>query len=173
MRQLEKLLGVRTLLLVAALTTQTQPDFSGRWSAAPAPAASGVRGVSIEPGTIGSGWGSELTIDQRAGRLTVDRLQFSTYDMQQPLRFVYALDGSETRNIVNMGRGPQEFVSHAAWEGAALVITTTYDFRDPVAGKIASGGMRQVVALDSSGSLTVTTTHRGSDMTASTIYKKR
>lgn len=173
MRQLEKLFGVGLLVLGTAVAAQSQPDFSGRWTSAPPAAASGVRGVSVEPGTMGSGWGPELTIDQRAGRLTVDRLQFSTYDMQAPLRFIYALDGSENRNVINMGRGPQEFVSRAAWEGATLVITTTYDFRDPMSGKITSGGMRQIVALDSSGSLVVTTTHRGSDATASTIYKKR
>jgi len=33
--------------------------------------------------------------------------------------------------------------------------------------------MRQVLALDPSGSLVITTIHDGSDATASTIYKKR
>jgi hypothetical protein len=173
MKQLEKVFGVWVFVLAAALAAQTPPDFSGRWASATPAAASGVRGVSIEPGTLGSGWGTELTIDQRAGQLTVDRLQFSTYDMQPPLRFIYALDGSESRNVVNMGRGPQEFVSRANWEGTTLVITTTYDFRDPVSGKITSGGMRQAVTLDSSGSLVVTTAHRGSEVTAATTYKKR
>jgi len=173
MKQLEKVLGAWVLVLGAVLAAQAQPDFSGRWAAAPPAAASGVRGVSVEPGTLGSGWGTEFTIDQRSGRLTVDRMQFSAYDMQPPLRFVYALDGAETRIVINMGRGPQEFVSRAAWDGATLVITTTYEFRDGATGKSASRGMRQVLALDPSGSLVITTIHDGSDATASTIYKKR
>ena len=173
MKQLEKVFGVWVLALAAAVTAQTPPDFSGRWASAPPAATSGVRGVPIEPATMGSGWGTELTIDQRAGRLTVDRLLFSTYDMQAPLRFVYALDGSETRTVVNMGRGPQEFVSRAAWEGATLVITTTYEFRDVVTGKTTSRGMRHVLALDPSGSLVITTAHEGAGGAASTIYTRR
>lgn len=173
MKQFETVFGVSVLALAAAVTAQTLPDFSGRWASAPPAAASGVRGVSIEPATMGSGWGPELTIDQRAGRLTVDRLLFSTYDMQAPLRFVYALDGSETRTVVNMGRGPQEFVARAAWEGATLVITTTYELRDVVTGKNGSRGMRHVLAFDPSGSLVITTTHDGAAGATSTTYTRR
>ena len=62
MKQLEKVFGVWVLALAAAVTAQTPPDFSGRWASAPPAATSGVRGVPIEPATMGSGWGTELTI---------------------------------------------------------------------------------------------------------------
>ncbi len=42
------------------------------------------------------------------------------------MRFVYALDGSESRNVINIGRGPQEQLSHAAWQGGDLVIVTRH-----------------------------------------------
>jgi hypothetical protein len=177
MAQLEKVFGVSILVLLAtAAAAQTQPDFSGRWTAPEPAAASGVRGVSIEPGTMGSGLGAEMTIEHRASRLTVERAQFSQYDMQPPLRFTYALDGSESRNIVNMGRGPQELVSKAAWQGASLVITTSHRFSNPQTGKTETGDVRQMLSLDASGSLVVTTTHGGvlggPSSTSATTYRK-
>ena len=63
----------------AAAAAQTPPDFSGRWTAPPPATASGVRGVSIATGTMGSGWGDEITIAQDGSRLTVERAQFSQY----------------------------------------------------------------------------------------------
>jgi hypothetical protein len=178
MTQLEKLFGVAGLagFVVMAAAAQTQPDFSGRWTAPAPPAASGIRGVAIEPGTLGSGFGAEMTIDHGPARLTVERAQFSPYDMQPPLRFTYALDGSESRNVVNMGRGPQELVSKAAWQDGSLVITTSYRFRNPQTGKTETSDVRQMLSLDGSGSLVVTTTHAGvlggPSSTSTTTYKK-
>ena len=41
--------------------------------------------------------------------------------MQPPTKLVYRLDGSESRNTVNIGRGPQEQVSRAKWDGERLI----------------------------------------------------
>src|SRR5215212_4401588 len=65
------------------------PDFSGRWIVATQPAP-GSRGE------MGSGWGPAVTITQDSQRLTVEYAFFGRGDMQPPLKFVYALDGSET-----------------------------------------------------------------------------
>jgi hypothetical protein len=168
------------LLLAAGLAmAQGRPDFSGRWTAVPpsSPAA-GDRGASgaAAAGTMGSGWGATLTIEQNASTLVVERAQFSQYDMQPPLRLTYTLDGAESRNTINMGRGPQALVSKAAWQGSSLVITTSFRFSNPRTGTAEASDLTQVLSLDTSGSLVVTTTLGaalgGEASTTSTVYKK-
>ena len=56
--------------------------------------------------------------------------------MQPPVRFAYALDGSESRNVVNVGRGPQEQVSHVAAKGDALVISTRHGAGTPLSSDV-------------------------------------
>jgi hypothetical protein len=178
MAPLEKVFGVWALVLLAATATaQTRPDFSGRWTVPPEPSAAGASsGGSQVSSTMGSGWGGEITITQTAASLTVERAQFSQYDMQPPLRFTYALDGSESRNTINMGRGPQELASKAAWREPSLVISTTYPFSNPRTGKAETIDVRQELSLDASGSLVVTTTRvdppDGPPSTATTKYVK-
>jgi hypothetical protein len=178
MASLEKVLVTMALTLgTAASVAQTLPDFSGRWAAPEPGPASGVRGVSIEPGTMGSGWGTEITIEHKGAALAVERAMFSQYDMQPPMRFTYALDGTESRNVINMGRGPQELISKAAWKDAALVITTSYRFQNPHGGKTETSEVTQTLSLDASGSLVVTTTRSGvlggQPSSSTTTYKKR
>jgi hypothetical protein len=179
--QLQVVLAVPALLLVATTAmAQGGPDFSGRWTAVPdsSPAAGGRGGSGAAPvvGTMGSGWGDALTIDQNASALVVERAQFSQYDMQPPMRLTYALDGSESRNTVNMGRGPQELVSKAVWQHTSLVITTSFRFSNPRSGAAETSDLKQVLSLDASGSLVITTTLGvalgGPASTTSTTYKK-
>ena len=176
MVRLEKVFGLPALLLLAATAAaQTPPDFSGRWTALPEPPAAGS-GTAIAPGTMGSGWGADITITQDAARLTVERAQFSQYDMQPPMRFTYNLDGSESRNTINMGRGPQALVSKAASQDASLVITTTFPFSQPEGGRAETFEVRQVLSLDVSGALVITTTRSGlgggPPSTSTTTYRK-
>ena len=152
---------------------QSKPDFSGRWTTDPDPAAAaaappappragtppagtGQRGGGR--GDMGSGWGSTITITQDATRLTVEYAFFGRGDMQPPLKFVYALDGSETRNSVMMGRGIQQSASTAVWQGDTLVITTIHAFPDPETGKAAGVEVKQALSLESPTSLVVETT---------------
>ena len=86
------------------------------------------QGGQIAPATMGSGWGSDITVTHDATTLTIEYAQFGRYDMQPPVKFVYLLNGSESRNTINMGRGPQEQVSKTAWDGNKLVITTRHSF---------------------------------------------
>jgi len=176
--RLEKVFGVAALVLLATgAAAQSRPDFSGRWTAIPEPpAAGGGPPAATAAATMGSGWGPEITITQNAGTLILERAQFSQYDLQPPMRLTYALDGSESRNTINMGRGPQESVSKATWQDATLAITTSYRFNDPQNGKAESVEVKQVLSLDSSGSLVVTTTRSGvlggPPATSTTTYKK-
>ena len=178
MAWLEKMCGTALVAVLSAAATAAQAptDFSGRWTAPPPAAASGVRGVSIATGTMGSGWGDEITIAQDGSRLTVERAQFSQYDMQPPMRLTYALDGSESRNTVNMGRGPQEILSKAVRQDGTLVITSSYRFDAPEGTRTETIEVKQVFSLDASGSLVITTTRSGPGgappSTSATTYKK-
>jgi len=141
------------------VAAQARPDFAGRWTTDPDPAAQAGRGGPAR-GDMGSGWGPTITISQDATRLTVEYAFFSRGDMQPPLRFAYALDGSETKNTVMMGHGMQTQASKTAWDGEKLVITTQHAFRDP-AGKPATQQVTQTLSRESPTSLIVETTRAG------------
>jgi hypothetical protein len=167
-------LSALALLLTASAAAQALPDFSGRWIAVPEPAATG--GGNLAAGPLGSGWGNEVSLTQDATTLTVERAQFSAYDMQPPMRLTYALDGSEKRMTLNVGRGPQEIVAKTSRQDASLVITTSYRVSLPDDGRPASVEVKQLLSLDTPGSLVVTTTltglKGGISSTSTTRYKK-
>jgi len=102
---------------------QQAVDFTGAWSATPGGGARGGRG-GAPPASMGSGWGDDITITQKDGVLTVERVFFERGDLQPPLKFRYALDGTPSTNTVMMGRGMQETTSTASWDGDTLVITS-------------------------------------------------
>jgi hypothetical protein len=163
---------VPALLLAASVSAQTTPNFSGRWILTPdPPGAGGGRGA-----TAGSGWGSDITVTQDAATLTIEYAQYTRYDMQPLMKFVYRLDGSESKNTINMGRGPQEQISRVAWNGGKLVITTRHTFTPAPGGAAMSSETVHVLSLESPASLAIETT-RGAVMggeatTTKTIYKK-
>lgn len=165
------------VFFVAGLSAQPTPDFTGRWVVVPdtAPAA-GQRGGGPAEGSMGSGWGPDITVTQDAKALTIQFTPFIRSDMQPPFTFVYLLDGSESRNTINMGRGPQEQVSRAAWDGGKLVITTTYSFKVTPDAETVTGETKQVLSLESPASLVVETTRGavlgGPPSTTRTVYKK-
>lgn len=192
MRRVQWILAAVVITSFATFAVaQSKPDFSGRWTTDPdpaaaatappappragaPPAATGQRGGGR--GDMGSGWGSTIAITQDAARLTVEYAFFGRGDMQPPLRFVYALDGSETRNSVMMGRGIQQSASTAAWQGNTLVITTMHTFPDPGTGKTTATEVKQALTLESPTSLAIETTRSGlADTPASTtrsVYRK-
>jgi hypothetical protein len=166
--------------LPQAPATAARPDFSGRWTSDPLPdpAASGARGRGRGParGDMGSGWGPTITITQDATSLTVEYAFFARGDLQPPLRFVYALDGTESRNSVMMGRGVQVQRSRAQWDGAALKVTTAHALTDPATGKPVSADISQTLSLTSPTELVVETTRAGvlggPTTTTRTVYRK-
>src|SRR5262245_8136909 len=104
MRLLTPLLS---LALIGIASAATKPDFSGSWALADAndqPSIAATGDAAFVSGDMGSGWGgSPLTIKQASNSLAIEYSQFSTYDLQPPLRFVYALDGSDSVNSLMIG----------------------------------------------------------------------
>ena len=180
--------AVAVVCLVAGLAAQT-PSFAGRWTTDPAPAgatpagtgqagpARGGGGGAGGRGDMGSGWGSSITITQDAAQLTVEFSFFGRGDMQPPLRFVYALDGSATTNSVMMGRGVQTQKSTTAWAGEKLVITTVHMFVDPATGKPAPVEVKQTLWLESAAALVVEASRAGLSAgpptSTRTVYRKQ
>jgi len=125
---------------------------------------------------MGSGWGSTITVAQTATSLTVEYAFFTRGDMQPPLKFVYALDGSESKNTVMMGRGIQAQTSRAVWTGETLVITTVHPFTDPQTGKPATAQVKRTLKLEAPTSLVVESEVSGvlggPPSTSRTVYRK-
>ena len=170
---------ITVALFAATVMAQAKPDFSGRWTSEPE--AKTTEPGSGQPsaarvGDMGSGWGTNPTITQTADRLTVEYMFFARGDMQPPLKFVYALDGTETKNSVMLGRGIQMQTSKTAWEGAKLIITTTHTFENPTNGQPMKSEVKQTLTLASPTSLIVETTRGGvlggSAATTRTVYRK-
>jgi hypothetical protein len=152
-----------TLFILVALVVrlevalaQTRPDFSGQWtrvdSTTEQRSVAAVGDAAFRVGTIGNGWGSPLTIRQEGAQLVVEYVHFATYDLQPRLRFVYALDGSESRNAIMIGHAESVLRSRASWRDSSLVITTAYP------GPTGSTDVRQVLTLESPSTLIVETT---------------
>jgi hypothetical protein len=166
------LLGCTLLLAGSPLLAQTRPDFSGRWVAEAEPARSGVTG------TVGSGWGASVAITQDDRSVTVESAYFSRYDMQPPLRFVYALDGSESRNTVMVGNGTLEEVARVGWDGSAMLITALHSTPHPTTPRqTLRVEVTRRLALDLSGSLVIETTRAGvlggQASTVRAVYRKQ
>lgn len=197
-----KRLNVALLLMVAAILAadagaQDKPNFAGRWTTAPDTSAAGrgaegragdgrggegragggrAGGGRGRVGEMGSGWGNTITITQVAAQMTVEYAFFTRGDMQAPLKFTYALDGTETKNQVMMGRGFQQETSRAMWDGDKLTITTIHTFPHPETGVPMTSDVQRVLSLESPASLVVETTRSGvlggQASTTKTTYRK-
>jgi hypothetical protein len=164
----------------AGVGAQAPADFSGRWKVETkfeTPATSATAGAATQPrGDMGSGWGTTIAITQNANQLIVESILYSNYDLQAQPRFVYALDGSETRNTMMMGRGFQEIASRARWDGSSLRITTAHTLTDPSSGKPLTMDVTQTLSLSSPTTLVVEVTRAGvlgsQPSTTRTVYTK-
>jgi hypothetical protein len=167
----------------ASAAIQSPTDFSGRWTiespstplSTGAPAGRPDQG-RLAVGDMGSGWGSPLMLTQDATRLIVDQNLFSRYDAQPQPRFVYALDGSETRNDVMLGHTTHSRTSRAVWDGQSLRITTRYPGIDPDSGKAFTTEVIHRLSLESPTTLVVEVTRGaalgGKPTTTRTVYRK-
>ncbi|HEU4689967.1 MAG TPA: hypothetical protein VFS23_16455 [Vicinamibacterales bacterium] len=174
---------------IVASAAQSPPDFSGVWIADVAvPAAPNAPGVppavpqrpdtgALSSGDMGAGWGSPLTITQTQEQLVVEVRLFSNYDLQPQPRFVYALDGAETRNTFMPGHATQVRTSRATWEGQTLRIVTRFPGVDPATGKPFTTEVTSKLSLRSPSELVIETTRSGvlggQATTGSTTYRKK
>ncbi len=163
-------LNRKVAILIALSTTasmsavaQQRPNFSGEWTRveqADRPSVAAAGDAAFPSGSMGSGWGSPITIRQDSSRIVIEYPVFSAYDLQPPLRFVYALNGSESLNSVMIGHAASQQRSRAVWRDSTLVITTTYPTPEVAAGS-TTAEVRQVLTLASPSSLIVETTRTG------------
>jgi hypothetical protein len=162
-------LFVLAAALAAATAGAESPDLSGRWTLVVESPKEGAARSRI-PSTAGAGWGREITITQESARVTIERHQFVANDMQPPLRYVYALGGAESRNVVDMGLGPQAQVARATLEGGRLVIVSRY-----AEGTALAAEVRHTLTIDAAGDLVVeaTRTAGGATSTATARYRRR
>lgn len=164
------------VVVASRARAQSHPDFSGKWASEAPPPIPPARDVAAQRGTppplvadIGSGWGRAIAIAQDARALVVEWPYFTTYDLQPPLRFAYALDGAETVNTAMVGRGEQRSRARASWSGSSLVITTSF----APSGGAPESTIQQTLTLTSPTTLVVETTRHGpSDVTTRTTYTK-
>jgi hypothetical protein len=151
-------LVVWALLAVGPAGDASRPDFSGTWArvdAEPeAPSVASAGDLAFRSGGMGSGWGSPLTIRQDARALVVEYQQFSAYDLQPPIRFEYALDGSASTTSVMIGHAASELRSRADWRDRTLVVTT--ELAGPTTGSRVE--VRQSLSLEAPDTLVVETT---------------
>jgi len=168
-----------TTMLAAGASGQSRPDFSGRWTITPPTNAQAGRGGggAGRAGDMGSGWGSTITLTQSASALTLEWVYYSTSDLQPPLVFVFPLDGSEKTHTLMMGRGFEKQTSRAVWDDAKIVITTSQDFPNLVAGKTVTSVVTRTLILESPTSLVVETNRSGvlgaQASTTRTVYTKQ
>lgn len=130
-----------TLALVSPASAQDRPDFSGSWALAESTGGIGGRMLSGAPGQapqgaaatrapgqarqgggaimMRGGLGQTVTITQAARTLVIVQTT-----PQGEIRSTYNLDGSPSRNALNLPGGRTEVISTARWEDNALVIVT-------------------------------------------------
>jgi hypothetical protein len=157
--------------LLATSASAQRPDFSGDWvlvvdSGATRSTVAATGDAAFRRGDMGSGWGSALTIRQLQDSLIIESPHFSTYDLQPRLRFVFALDGQDSRNTVMIGHASSEQRSRASWSDNALLITTSFP------APAGSTMVRQVLSLGVDGTLSIETTREGA-APVRTSYRKR
>jgi arylsulfatase A-like enzyme len=125
-----------------------EPDFSGTWSTAVLSSTPPTGSQAAPPvPSLGSGWGDRMSITHSSDRLQIERVIFLPREVQPPVRYRFALDGSETDNEVTMGRSGLPPVSTTAWDGDRLVITTRYPFQDPDDGNWQTSEVIQAMWL--------------------------
>jgi hypothetical protein len=149
------------VFITASVFAQTPPSFAGKWTviADPNAPAGGGRG-----GT--GGLGQTATIVQDATSMTITR----TTPMGE-FTSTYKLDGSESKNTLNMGGNTIDQVSKVKSDGGMLVVNTTMTFDgNPVE-------VSMTLSLDAAGNLVVESTRPdfqggGAPITTKTTYKK-
>jgi hypothetical protein len=152
----------------AIVVAQAKPTFAGKWvvdasSAPAAPSAPAGPGGGGGRGGRGGMLGQELTITQDATTLTIEYMGGG--QNPAPVKLVYKLDGTESKNTMMMRGGQMEQVSKATWAGNALAVTTT----------MMNGEQKRTFALEG-GNLVVETANPGREggpgMTTKVTYKK-
>jgi hypothetical protein len=174
--------AVMVALLFVSRAWAQPPDFSGKWVVVPESSAAGATQGSAPPtlsaqGNMGSGWPPEIQLTQDASTLIVQFTYYHPRDVQPPIIFKYFLDGSTSRNAIDLGRGTQEQVSRTRRDGDSLVITTTHSFLNPITKQPMTSETRQKLTLASPTQLIIETARSavmgGQSSTTKTTYSRK
>lgn len=153
------------LLIAVTAAAQARPDYSGAWvrsdTAAARPSVAATGDARFRTGDMGSGWGSPLTVTARPDSLIVEYELFSTYDLQPPVRMAFAMDGSPSRNTLNIGHAAYTQRGRLTWSGDTLVITTAHPLPPGVGARNGTMEVRQALSLEAPNVLVVTTSRSG------------
>src|SRR6476660_5795543 len=113
-------------LLVAGLSAQNKPNFSGKWTrddgATAAAAAAAMRGGQRPPGaggTVGFICALTCTISHDANALKVERQQGD-----QTFKSEFKLDGTNSKNQAPGQGGMTDVITVAKWDGSRITFTT-------------------------------------------------
>ena len=142
-------------VLLSAVTLAQAPNFTGKWAVVADPASQGPGGL-----------GQSAVIKQDATTLTVTR----TTQMGE-VTSIYKLDGSESKNTLNIQGNAIDQLSKVKWDGGTLKVDTSMSFDgNPV-------NVTMAMSLDASGNLVVVSTRPdfqggGAPVTTKTTYKK-
>jgi hypothetical protein len=155
------LLPVLAATLIAA---QTRPDFSGEWVLSKERSTQTRTGLGVT--SVSGLLGEKFSAKQDAKTLTLD---ISLAALGRPIRAVYNLDGTESRNLNPGGPGqPDEpIVSIATWESDKLIIQTRGTAL--IDGKPLE--TRRVIWIDADGRLTIERASEGQPTTRS-VYDR-
>jgi hypothetical protein len=156
MRRAAILMSAAALVVGAAdLSAQAKPSFTGKWEMIADPNATAT------PGRGGrGGLGTGGTITQDANTLTITRTT-----QNGEVKYVYNLDGSESKNTINFGGNAVEQTSKVKWDGDKLWITTSSMFNgNPIETTM-------VLSYDKEGNLVVDATGPGRGGSPPTVMK--
>jgi len=160
-------LGVMTLLLTCGVATvQERPNFSGTWTAAPDPAATGTTGKLAPPV-----FGPQFTVNHKGQTLTLMRTFAGGLATVN-----YVLDGSETTSRMpgRLCEPDSGAIWTATWDGSAVAMTMVGAV--PPNGKPVRMDVKSTLRLDSADTLRVEMTARLPGQTAprttTTVYKR-
>src|SRR5215210_4305318 len=112
------LLAVTPAVARAQAATATRPDYSGSYVLDPAQS----QGERVPQKMT-------LKITQAPTGLTVDRTQTNQMG-ETTAQMKYAIDGTASKNTMNMGGNPIDVSTVVTWEGASPVLTSSMKFGD-------------------------------------------
>jgi hypothetical protein len=132
---------VALLVAVVSVTAQQQkPDFAGKWVV-----VSPDRNMPRAPTGLFLG-GSDFSATQDKQTLTIVR---ATTSANPSPKFVLNLDGSPSKNVMNIGGQARDTISTAAWSETRLIVITKYTVGE------RDVEQTQILFLDRSGNLLV------------------
>lgn len=149
-----------------APVAQSRPDFSGQWVVAETASPDAAPRAALALTGI---FGERFTAKQTATTLS---LELSVSVLPKPLLVVYALDGSESKNMNPSpvpGGAEEPIYSTAKWDGNRLVIDTRGT--RVVEGKVQTS--RRVISLTPDGLLLVERSAEGQPTTRSAYRRAR